>query len=60
MLTADKHGSTWSQVLRWLRSGNGGIAGGSILGFNMKTALQILPLAVVYFAKVLLSNLSFA
>ncbi|KAI9794599.1 MAG: hypothetical protein M1816_004486 [Peltula sp. TS41687] len=57
---ADKHGSSWSQMLKRLGSGNAGIAGGGILEFNLKTALQVLPLAVVFFAKVLLSNLSFA
>ncbi|KAI9810793.1 MAG: hypothetical protein M1826_003453 [Phylliscum demangeonii] len=38
----------------------GGIAGGGPLELQWTTATQVLPLAVIYAAKVLLSNLSFA
>ncbi|KAF2830089.1 hypothetical protein CC86DRAFT_367963 [Ophiobolus disseminans] len=37
-----------------------GIAGGGILGFEFRVAKQVFPLAVVFVAKVLLSNYSFA
>jgi hypothetical protein len=43
-----------------LRNGSGGIAGGGLFEFDRKTARQVLPLALVYVGKVVLSNLSFA
>ncbi|KAF2494642.1 hypothetical protein BU16DRAFT_462380 [Lophium mytilinum] len=48
------------QFGRWLSTGTGGIAGGGIFEFDRQIAKQVLPLAVVYVAKVVLSNLSFA
>jgi hypothetical protein len=38
----------------------GGIAGGGVLEFNKKTAIIVLPLAITFVGKVLLSNISFA
>lgn len=46
--------------LRWLGNGSGGIAGGGLFEFDYSIAKQVLPLAVVFVAKVLLSNFSFA
>ncbi|KAF2020976.1 hypothetical protein BU24DRAFT_456995 [Aaosphaeria arxii CBS 175.79] len=48
------------QFGRWLANGQGGIAGGGLFEFDRQTAKQALPLAVVFVAKVLLSNFSFA
>ena len=45
---------------RWLSHGSGGIAGGGLFEFDRHVAKQVLPLAVVYVVKVLLSNFSFA
>ncbi|KAL5113671.1 hypothetical protein ACEQ8H_008458 [Pleosporales sp. CAS-2024a] len=45
---------------RWLAHGSGGIAGGGLFEFDMHTARQVLPLSLVFIAKVLLSNFSFA
>jgi hypothetical protein len=45
---------------RWLTSGSGGIAGGGLFEFDRKIAMKVLPLAIVFVAKVLLSNISFA
>jgi hypothetical protein len=45
---------------RWLSHGSGGIAGGGLFEFDMQVAKQVLPLAVVYVVRVLLSNFSFA
>lgn len=45
---------------QWLSHGSGGIAGGGLFEFDMQIAKQVLPLAVVYVVKVLLSNFSFA
>ncbi|KAF2203613.1 hypothetical protein GQ43DRAFT_389669 [Delitschia confertaspora ATCC 74209] len=45
---------------RWLSNGSGGIAGGGIFEFDKQVAKQVLPLTVVFLAKVLLSNFSFA
>ncbi|KAF2453739.1 hypothetical protein BDY21DRAFT_354924 [Lineolata rhizophorae] len=47
-------------LLRKIPGGQGGIAGGGIFEFDLKVARQVLPLAVVFVGKVLLSNLSFA
>ena len=45
---------------KWILSGQGGIAGGGLFEFESKTVLQVLPVAVVFVVKVLLSNFSFA
>ena len=45
---------------RWLANGQGGIAGGGLFEFDRKVARQVLPLAVIFVLKVLLSNFSFA
>ena len=45
---------------RWLSNGSGGIAGGGLFEFDFQIAKQVLPLAVVFIVKVLLSNFSFA
>jgi hypothetical protein len=45
---------------RWLTSGSGGIAGGGLFEFDSKIAKQVLPLAICFVLKVLLSNFSFA
>ncbi|KAF1831527.1 hypothetical protein BDW02DRAFT_571922 [Decorospora gaudefroyi] len=45
---------------RWLSNGSGGIAGGGLFEFDWQIARHVLPLAVVFVVKVLLSNFSFA
>ncbi|KAH7135759.1 hypothetical protein B0J11DRAFT_479712 [Dendryphion nanum] len=45
---------------RWLANGQGGIAGGGLFEFDRKVARQVLPLAIIFVVKVLLSNFSFA
>ncbi|EOA91686.1 hypothetical protein ACJQWK_03139 [Exserohilum turcicum] len=49
-----------SAFARWLSNGAGGIAGGGLFEFDLQTAKQVFPLAVVFVARVLLSNYSFA
>ncbi|KAF1931465.1 uncharacterized protein M421DRAFT_56998 [Didymella exigua CBS 183.55] len=49
-----------ARLLRWLSNGSGGIAGGGLFEFDYSIAKQVLPLAVVFVVKVLLSNFSFA
>lgn len=49
-----------ARFLRWLSNGSGGIAGGGLFEFDYSTAKQVLPLAVVFVVRVLLSNFSFA
>ncbi|KAF2130367.1 hypothetical protein P153DRAFT_365975 [Dothidotthia symphoricarpi CBS 119687] len=48
------------QFGRWLSNGSGGIAGGGLFEFEYHVAKQVLPLAVIFLVKVLLSNFSFA
>jgi len=48
------------RLARWFTSGSGGIAGGGLFEFDWQVAKQVLPLAVVFCFKVLLSNISFA
>lgn len=45
---------------RWMTNGSGGIAGGGLFEFDLKVAKQVLPLALVFCLKVVLSNFSFA
>jgi hypothetical protein len=49
-----------ARFTRWLTNGAGGIAGGGLFEFDTNIAKQVLPLAVVFVVKVLLSNFSFA
>ena len=49
---------TW--LLRWLRGGAGGVAGGGVLEFDLGVAKHTGLVALVYLAKVLLSNISYA
>lgn len=49
-----------ASLLHMLFQGSGGIAGGGLLEFDMRTAKHVLPVAVVFVAKVVLSNLSYA
>jgi hypothetical protein len=56
--TSTKSGA--ARFLRWLSNGSGGIAGGGLFEFDYSIAKQVLPLAVVFVVKVLLSNFSFA
>lgn len=49
-----------SLFLAHLFDGLGGIAGGGILEFEFRVVKRVFPLAVVFVAKVLLSNYSFA
>ncbi|KAF2449683.1 hypothetical protein P171DRAFT_460875 [Karstenula rhodostoma CBS 690.94] len=52
--------STPLRIVKWLTNGSGGIAGGGLFEFDWQVAKQVLPLAVVFCFKVLLSNVSFA
>ncbi|KAF2734276.1 hypothetical protein EJ04DRAFT_512638 [Polyplosphaeria fusca] len=47
-------------ILRWLTNGSGGIAGGGLFEFDKQVAKQVLPLAIIFVAKVVLSNFSFS
>ena len=49
-----------SRIIYRVTHGNGGIAGGGWLELDFQVGFDVLPLAVVYIAKVVLSNLSFA
>lgn len=49
-----------SAFMRWLSNGSGGIAGGGLFELDWQVAKKVLPLAVIYVVKVLLSNFSFA
>lgn len=47
-------------ITQWIRAGTGGIAGGGVFEYDRKVARQVLPLAIIYVGKVVLSNISFA
>ncbi|CZR68776.1 uncharacterized protein PAC_18675 [Phialocephala subalpina] len=47
-------------VLKWASYHTGGIAGGGFFEFDLKVAKTVLPVAIIFVAKVCLSNLSFA
>jgi hypothetical protein len=57
-------GSNKKHVLRsigrWLSHGSGGIAGGGLFEFDVQIARKVLPLAVIFVVKIVLSNFSFA
>jgi hypothetical protein len=57
---ATKPRSTVLRIAKWMTNGSGGIAGGGFFEFDYQVAKQVLPLAVVFCFKVLLSNVSFA
>jgi hypothetical protein len=47
-------------VKRWTSSRSGGIAGGGFFEFDLPVVKQVLPVAIIFVAKVCLSNISFA
>jgi hypothetical protein len=57
---ANRKAPSISRLLHSVTHGTGGIAGGGLLEFDFHIGFDVLPLAVVYVAKVVLSNLSFA
>ncbi|ESZ91950.1 hypothetical protein SBOR_7659 [Sclerotinia borealis F-4128] len=50
----------YSTLGRLSSASSGGIAGGGFFEFDMAVARQVLPLAIVFVVKVILSNISFA
>lgn len=57
---ASKSSSLTGAVGKLVSRGTGGIAGGGFFEFDTRIARQVLPLAILYVAKIVLSNLSFA
>ena len=55
-----KNTGGWGSVSRWTSSFSGGIAGNGLFEFDFHVVKQVLPLAIIFVAKVSLSNLSFA
>ena len=55
-----KNAGFWDHVSRWTAYKTGGIAGGGLFEFDLQIAKLVLPCAVIFVAKVVLSNLSFA
>lgn len=55
-----KNAGPWDSMLRWTAYYTGGIAGGGLFEFDLQIAKTALPCAVIFVAKVVLSNLSFA
>jgi hypothetical protein len=47
-------------IKRWASDRSGGIAGGGFFEFEWPVAKQVVPVAVIFVAKITLSNLSFA
>jgi len=50
----------WTKLAHALGAGRGGIAGGGVFEFEWKTVKHILPFGVVFIAKLVLSNISYA
>jgi len=48
------------RLSRWTSYHTGGIAGGGLFEFDLQVAKTVLPCAIIFIAKVCLSNLSFA
>ncbi|KAG8629149.1 hypothetical protein KVT40_003014 [Elsinoe batatas] len=55
-----RHRSVMRNIGDWLTHGSGGIAGGGLFEFEGRTVRHVLPVAVVFSLKVVLSNLSYA
>ncbi|GAB7366447.1 hypothetical protein MBLNU230_g8243t1 [Neophaeotheca triangularis] len=49
-----------SRLARRLNPGTGGIAGGGLIDLDRKTVKQVLPVALIFLARVVLSNISYA
>ncbi|KAI4718427.1 hypothetical protein E4T48_05302 [Aureobasidium sp. EXF-10727] len=52
--------SVFSNISHWFLHGSGGIAGGGLFEYQPNTAKHVFPVAVVFLAKTVLSNISFA
>ncbi|TVY88782.1 hypothetical protein LAWI1_G003578 [Lachnellula willkommii] len=50
----------FGSIARWTSGFSGGIAGGGLFEFDLPVVKQCLPVAIIFVAKVSLSNLSFA
>jgi len=55
-----RYRSVWRNVRDWLTHRSGGIAGGGLFEFQARSARAVAPLAGVYAARMVLSNLSYA
>lgn len=55
-----RHKSVWANIMRWLTHGSGGISGGGLFEWQWQSARHVLPVAIIFMAKVVLSNLSYA
>jgi hypothetical protein len=55
-----KNSGFWHKLSRWTAYHTGGIAGGGFFEFDLQVARTVLPCAIIFIAKVCLSNLSFA
>jgi hypothetical protein len=55
-----KDAGFWDSVSRWTGYKTGGIAGGGLFEFDLQIAKTVLPCAIIFVAKVVLSNFSFA
>jgi len=55
-----RHRSLFQNLKSWLIHGSGGIAGGGLFEFQWRTAKHVLPVAVIFAGKVILSNISYA
>lgn len=55
-----RHRSAMQNISEWLSHSSGGIAGGGLFEFQGRTVRHVLPVALVFSLKVVLSNLSYA
>ena len=55
-----KDAGFWNGLSRWTASQTGGIAGGGLFEFDLQIAKTVLPCAIIFAAKIVLSNISFA
>jgi len=54
-----KDAGFWGRLSRWTAYQTGGIAGGGLFEFDLQVAKTVLPCAVIFLMKLVLSNLSF-
>jgi hypothetical protein len=52
--------SVFTNISHWFLHGSGGIAGGGLFEYQRNTAKHVVPIAVVFLGKTVLSNISFA
>ncbi|KAL1306082.1 hypothetical protein AAFC00_004202 [Neodothiora populina] len=55
-----RHKSAWTNIVRWFTHGSGGISGGGLFEWQTQAVRHVLPVAIIFTFRIILSNISYA